>query len=85
MKTVNHQYFSKLNKETIINIIQNNKIGFVSYGISGDVNGNKIKLKYRSMNRNSWNPVFYGLISEEENRVAITGSFQVNSFIKIFT
>lgn len=77
--------FVQLEKEALKNIITAQKKWWLSDGVRGKSYKNRIKVEYRPrFYRNSWNPIFYGIISEHPDGTMITGYFQMRLSVRIF-
>ena len=80
-----YYYSSPLSKDIILEIISQQKTGRMSTGISGKlISDSKFEVFYRPGHRNSWNPIFIGVISEEPHKTMLSGTFQIPVFTTVF-
>ena len=85
MKSVQYCYTSPLAKKDILEIVSRENPGFMWSGIRGKVRGScQIEVTYRSGSRNSWNPVFYGMLAERPEGAILTGEFRTHPYTIVF-
>jgi len=85
LENVQYCFLSHLSGEKITDIISKQKTRWLSDGINGKSYGNQLELYYHNGSyRNSWNPIFYGTLSENQDGTIIAGSFKTPLYAEIF-
>lgn len=84
MKTTLYQYQIPFTIEHTLSLIAAQNGSVFHPGFRSRINGNLIEIKYHAGNRNSWNPVFSGLLSEVGDKTILAGHFETPLFTTIF-
>lgn len=84
MKEPIYSFQTILNKDEIKKRVVGQKAGWLSEGLCGYAYGNQLIIRYKTSYNNSFIPVFYGKINENDNVALITGSFKMFPVVKAF-
>ena len=78
MKNPQYYFITDLSCDAISEIVSQK-----NSDITGKSRGRQIEIHCVSNNHgNSWNPIFFGILYEYENRTIVSGKFQIKSFTK---